>query len=133
MPTEPSQTPAEEAEDEGGLPLTGMLDMVFILVIFLMIAVNFQTAALPVDLPDLEAPEAAGRTDLELSLDAEGALYLGGRPLELSELRQKARAGELEGRTATLRADENGPVGTFVQTLEVLESAGLTELQIGAR
>jgi len=129
----PRRAPEEEVDDEGPLPLTGMLDMVFILVIFLMIAVNFQTAVLPVDLPELEAPEAAGRSDLELAIDAEGALFLGGRPMELSELRRRARAGDFQGKRAVLRADAAAPTGVFVQALEVLQTAGVRDLQIGAR
>lgn len=127
----------EAGESGEDLPLTSMLDAVFILLIFLMIAVNFQEAALPLDLPGVaDAPGAGDDVFATVLVDADERIFVsgGGRkltPVQAGELRKIAEGWA--HRTVRLEADASANFASVVGVFDALRSAGVEKLRIGVR
>ncbi|MBX7056806.1 MAG: biopolymer transporter ExbD [Leptospirales bacterium] len=113
-------------EDAPSLPLISLLDIVFILVLFLIVAVNSATLLAPTELPALGGRGAGA--DLQLSLGLNGELQWAGRSLTLGQLR--LRAAELHGRRIQLQAHRRAPLERFLQLSALLKELGVAELQV---
>jgi biopolymer transport protein ExbD len=63
-----------------GLSLTAMVDVLFLMIIFLVLGANFEQLE-TVNLPEAHGRASEGRIVLSLELRRDGALLLQGRPL----------------------------------------------------
>lgn len=63
-----------------GLSLTAMVDVLFLMIIFLVLGANFEQLE-TVNLPEAHGQASAARAVLSLELRRDGALLLQGRPL----------------------------------------------------
>ncbi len=78
-----------DAPETPAFPLTAMIDVLFLMVIFLVLGANFDPVA-SVELPEARGG-AAGPAMLRVELNAQGALLLEGRALEPAEALQALR------------------------------------------
>ncbi len=128
---------AENGEGGEDLPLTSMLDAVFILLIFLMIAVNFQESALTLDLPEVaEAPGTGDDVYATVLVDAEERIFVSGGGLQLREVQDAELRNVAEGwsrRAIRLEADAAANFAAVVRVFDALRSAGVERLRIGVR
>lgn len=126
---------ADEAE---GPDITPLLDVVFILLIFFIVAAAFAVRGMDVDLPPVKNSRPLAGQIIELRLAADGSLTCEGKPLTpetLGEfLRYRAEtdrlAGMREGRNLVLRSDPNAPVAALVRIVDVVRSMGGDKLVI---
>ena len=120
------------------ISLTGLIDVVFLLLIFFMVSTTFEhQAVLKVDLP--EAKNVSAPTDqpnsFELVIDAKGQFYLNDRQL----IDGKAAtinaafieaAGDDRNIPVILRADAETPHHFVVTAMDVTAQLGFTRLSI---
>ncbi|MEM6458042.1 MAG: biopolymer transporter ExbD [Planctomycetota bacterium] len=117
------------------LPLAGMVDILFLLLIFFMTASVFRDAELSMDvaLPTSETAEAAvgPANQIIITIDAENRVFLGERAVPIENLR-----GILEdlvavapNDAAVIRADGDADWGVGVRVMDLAQQAGLTQVQ----
>lgn len=127
------------------LDLTPMVDVVFQLVLFLLLATNFKTPKKPdvapreetpgiqVDLPRAGA-EAVIREkkDINVWIAAEGGIYLGADPVDLAALRARFQAAKRDdpNTLVVVKADRGVPHGDVVEVMDLARDVGLTRLAI---
>lgn len=115
--------------------LTALIDVIFILVIFVVLAASFtRLRALDVELPEAEASAAAPQDGLTVELPAAGPLRLAGRPVALEGLAAAlAAAGGGPTQPVLLLVDTHAEAGRAVAVLGALRAAGYLTVSIAAR
>jgi biopolymer transport protein ExbD len=120
---------------DGGvsIDLTPIIDMVFLLLIFFLVATTFHQSeremqiALPV--ASAGAPISALLQELVINVDAEGGIVVSGRTVSPDDLRSivsKAVAANPEQKV-TVRGDRNTAYSNVVAVLDICKSAGIQE------
>lgn len=123
-----------DVQDSGPtIDLTPIVDMVFLLLIFFLVATTFQQAEreMQVALPFAQhsGPVSAALRELIVNVDADGNLYVSARrvsPEELRDIVEAAVAANPEQRV-TVRGDRHASYGDVVRALDVCKGAGIQQ------
>jgi len=109
-----------------GIELTPLIDVVFLLLVFLILTANFQPAVLELELPGGATEEAGQEPAVLLELAADGTLALDGAAVTASALDGALRAAlvPLASRAVRLRADERVPFGRLLPVIEAARASG---------
>lgn len=118
------------------LPLAGMVDVLFLLLIFFMTASVFRDAELSMDvtLPTSEtAASAVGPAQqIVITVGEDNRVFLGERavPIEnlLPVLNQLVEVAPND--SVVVRADQNSNTGVAVRVMDLAQQAGLTQVSI---
>ncbi|MEM9416256.1 MAG: biopolymer transporter ExbD [Planctomycetota bacterium] len=119
------------------LPLAGLVDVLFLLLIFVMSTYSMREQELMVDvgLPAMDSGETGGAEGLKIiiSFDADGQVFLGQRPIEFADLRSELqRLVDIDpDQTVIIRGDKAGNYGLFMEVLDTARAAGLEDIQLG--
>lgn len=124
---------ARQVDQELSLELTPLIDMVFLLLIFFLVATTFHQEeremqiALPV--ATSAGPISALLQELVINVDEEGHIILGGRRIEPEVLRSRiAEAVELNPQQkVTVRGDRRTAYANIVTVLDICKGAGIQE------
>ncbi len=122
-----------EFEETATIELTPMIDMVFLLLTFFLVATTFHqeeremNIALP--LANASAPITAMLREFVVNVDRDGTIVVNGTTVELDELRSLV-AGAVEtnpDQKVTVRGDRNTPYAGIVSVLDVCKQGGIQE------
>lgn len=125
-------------EDEPAINLTPMIDVVFTLLVFFMLATTFAERE---RLLDLELPYASAATskkeqpqELVINVAREGKVWVDGKSLEEPQLaRVLSDTAHRDRRTmVTIRGDRRGAYDGIVHVLDACMQAGLQDVSLGA-
>lgn len=122
---------SESAEDAGP-DITPLLDVVFILLIFFIVASAFAVRGMDVELPPAASSRPLAGRILELRLAEDGSLSCEGKTLTPEALgtflRYRAETDRLAGMTQerqlVLRAAPQAPVAALVRIVDVVRGLG---------
>ncbi len=123
--------------DELTLNLTPMIDVVFLLLIFFMVATTFlePEKQLEIDLPRAESGGSADeeRDEIVINVTSDGRVLLSGEEVDESGLRTALRsAADRDPATAvTIRGDRAARHESIVGVMDACGSAGLFNLSVG--
>ena len=122
-----------EDDFDAGIDLTPLIDVVFMLLLFFILAATFSPPVLQVALPTAgtatEVPDDPAR--LALAIDAEGILHHGGAPIGI-----EAVPGLLSSHpdgAVELRVDRAAPFDAFVGVMDQLRAHGRSDVLITAK
>lgn len=130
--------PLRRRPRELGLPdITPLLDVVFILLIFFVIAAAFSVHGVDMRLPQSSAARTyAGRT-VEIAIAADGSLRADGEPITLRDLgfivRRNASGETGAPRQILIKADGEAAVGVFLRAIDTIRDNGGDRLVIAAQ
>ena len=121
----------------GGLELTPMIDVVFLLMIFFLVASKLEEADRSIDvvLPKASAakPLTTRLREFIINIDRKGNYYAGARPVDLVELERllkQTAADNPKGQKVTVRADEDVPHKFVVGAMNACVQAGIDDYQV---
>ena len=123
----------EEAKTVASIELTPIIDMVFLLLIFFLVATTFQQEEreMQIALPfaGSAAPISTILQDIIINVDADGKIILGGRFIEIQELRSIITAAMKNNpdQKVTIRGDRGTPYANIVSVLDICKQAGIQE------
>jgi biopolymer transport protein ExbD len=123
-------------EDEPTMNLTPMIDVVFTLLVFFMLATKFaeRERSLDVDLPAASAAQetAASLEELVINVTRDGRVSIEGRTLAGDDLYRvlEEAARRSPGRPVVLRGDRKGAYDEIVTVLNECMRAGLSDLSL---
>lgn len=124
-------------ENEPGLGIAPLVDIVFLLLIFFMLTSHFDIASgIRISLP-----KAAHRVlqqekeNITLVMDSNGKIYLKGKKIKDSELEKKIHllVEKKDMIHLVLQADKEARHGRVVQIMDLAKSAGIRSIIIAAR
>jgi len=123
----------------GDLNMAPMIDVVFLLLIFFMVATTYATIEeqIDLDLPVAESGEAPTEVpdELVVDVDREGNLFLAGAPIDeggLTALFERTARADPDT-PVTVRGDERSNLGRIVGVLDLCRLAGLTNAGLRTR
>jgi biopolymer transport protein ExbD len=124
---------AKETEARVSIELTPLIDMVFLLLIFFLVATTFhqEEREMQIALPAAKAagPISANLRELIINVDRDGQIFVGGRsstPGELRELVTQRVAVNPEQKVA-IRGDRGTVYANVVRVLDICKAAGIQE------
>ena len=118
------------------LPLAGMVDVLFLLLIFFMTASVFRDSELSMDvsLPTSETAEAAvgPANQIIISVGQDNTVYLGERAVPIDQLLAVLNqlVAVAPNDSVVVRADQNSNTGVAVRVMDLAQQAGLTQVSI---
>ena len=119
--------------EEANLGLTPLVDVVFLLLIFFVVATSFNEPQLALELPGAENAESVSveRDAIQVTITPEEELLVDGDALPWEELEAEL-AARAEGAEPLLelRAAAAAPHGRVVEVLDRARANGLTEVSI---
>jgi biopolymer transport protein ExbD len=120
-----------------GLEMTPMIDIVFLLMIFFLVAskLDEDDRSLDVILPQASAakPLTARPREFVINIDRAGNYYAGARPVPLEELATllvQSAADNPQRQTVILRADEETAHKFVVAAMDACVRAGIDDYQV---
>jgi biopolymer transport protein ExbD len=123
----------QQSDAGASIDLTPIIDMVFLLLIFFLVATTFQQTEreMKIALPAASAaqPISAALRELVVNVDAEGRIVVSGRPLDgdgLSALVRQAVATNPQQKV-TVRGDRTVAYAHIVRVLDICKGAGIQE------
>ncbi|MEQ8843317.1 MAG: biopolymer transporter ExbD [Phycisphaerales bacterium] len=117
-------------DDTPSIEMTPIIDMVFLLLIFFLVATTYQQSEreLAIALPEAEAagPISTMLREIIINVDARGDIIVGGQTLSLDELRTLvADAVRVNpDQKVSVRGDKDLPYGVIARVLDVCKHAG---------
>ncbi len=121
---------------KSGLDLTPMVDIVFQLLIFFMVATTMErNPQLRVDLPQASSATAEPSIDLVITIDRKGNIYADEKKVSWKALSSKLKslAARKPDALIVIRADSQVPHGRVVKVMDLASSYGLKRLAIATR
>lgn len=119
-----------------GIRLTPLIDVVFILLVFFMLASSFlDWRAFELGLPPAEATPDPGSDPIVIDVTAAGAIELAGEPVSAGELagRIAAMLREHPDRPVLVRPDDQAPVQATVGVLDRLQAGGIEAASLAGK
>jgi biopolymer transport protein TolR len=111
--------------------MTPLIDVVLVLLVIFIMAAPLMVSRLTLNLPKLDgAATTDARPSLQVTLDAEGRLYLAEQPISAEGLSERASqaAASHPATEVHLRADSRVPYGTVAEVISRVQKAGLTRI-----
>ncbi len=125
------------SEEDAGVNLTPLIDVVFLLLIFFMVSTTFDTTSeIKIELPEASANQTPTPADkVTILIDPRGFFYLNGRRLKnrkadslLLELHRLV--GSNKETPVVIQSDAGSPVQSLVTAMDVVGQAGLRHLSV---
>ena len=125
-----------ETEQEFEINILPMIDVIFSILAFFIISSLFLTKSrsLPVDLPSAQTAQPEQTEQIDITLEADGDLFLNRQPIQMDELK-----GALEATISSdseslviVNADKNVPHGEVVKVMDRLRQVPGATMAIAA-
>lgn len=117
--------------------VTPLVDVMLVLLIIFMVTAPLLVSGVPIDLPDSKAGALKqDNTPIQVSLNAEGEIYIDEQLVPADELAAKlaaiseARAGEAEGPRIYVRADRQLDFGNVMRVMGEVNAAGFKKVAL---
>lgn len=114
--------------------LSALIDVVFILVIFIVLGASFQRVrAVGVKLPATEATATPAREQLTVTLRPEGRVEVRDEPLPMSALQAALTMARPRHDAVLVVADRDTALARVVAVLDAARAAGFTAVSVAAQ
>ncbi|GJL79267.1 MAG: biopolymer transport protein ExbD [Nitrospinaceae bacterium] len=131
----------KEEEENFGMEMTPMIDVVFLLLIFFMVSTVFVdfNRRMDLTLPSSKSSTLDESTKtLEIEMTADKQIFFNGRKATLITLEKmigelKGKSSGEEKRTAIIRADKNLPYGNVIKVMGILQSSGVPDISVAVK
>lgn len=124
---------AQESKQGVSIEMTPMIDMVFLLLIFFLVATTFhqEEREMQVALPKANAtgPVSVSLRELIINVDSEGGIVVGGRTVGVDDLRAMIQEAVKVNpdQKVSVRGDRATAYANVVRVLDVCKSGGIQE------
>lgn len=118
-------------QEAPSINLSALIDIVFILVIFVVLAANFQRLkGIEVDLPEAAATSTLEDKALTITVPRKGPIQLDDVPVEADRLRAELQHRRLSHESIILKSDGAADFERAVQVLAEARAAGFESVSI---
>lgn len=123
-------------EEDTGINLTPMLDIVFIMLIFFVVTASFvKESGIEINRPTAETSLRVEHGNLLIAITPQGEIWLAGEPVApamLAHRVERLHAENPEG-SVIIQGDSGAPIGLLVKVMDQVRLAGVTRIAIAAQ
>ncbi|SMF20574.1 ExbD/TolR family protein [Pseudobacteriovorax antillogorgiicola] len=124
------------AEEEAGIDMTPMLDIVFIMLIFFIVTTSFvKESGIDVNRPSAATATKKERANILIAISDAGEIWIQKRRVDVRSVRanvEKLHAENPEG-SVVIQSDKGAKTGTLIQVMDQVRLAGVTAVSIAAK
>ena len=124
-------------EEDYSINLPSMTDIIFLLLIFFMVATVLKdsTRRLDVQLPEARSGQATEARRLTIEMAADGTMSLNGELVTQEQLEQQLRpTGETDGqRSVVIKADKRLAYGNVIEIMGLCQAAGIADIAVAVK
>jgi biopolymer transport protein ExbD len=122
-------------QEEDGIDMTPMLDIVFIMLIFFIVTATFvKESGLDVTRPDAETAVKQSRVGILIAIGENNEIFINRRRIDLAAVRanvERLHAENPQG-GAVIQADKKAATGVLVEIMDQVRLAGVGAISIAA-
>jgi biopolymer transport protein TolR len=114
----------------GEINVTPLVDVVLVLLLVFMVTAPMMSRGIDVSLPVANQPQIPPEDRLTVSINAEGRIYVGDRPVNIVLLEDQIRSmtsGHPES-VVYLRADESLRYAQVIRVVDIIKRAGIDRI-----
>ncbi|MBP5698301.1 MAG: biopolymer transporter ExbD [Alphaproteobacteria bacterium] len=111
--------------------MTNLMDVMMVLLVVFMVAAPLMTSGIPLELPKVGGGTLDGKeTSINISVDKDGAYYIGQSVIEPDTIIDKIMAikGENQEVTITISGDASSAYGSVIGLMAMLKEAGFSKV-----
>ncbi|MCB1142722.1 MAG: biopolymer transporter ExbD [Leptospiraceae bacterium] len=115
------------------IDLSGLMDIIFILLIFVMISISFQKqiTSLEMDLPDSNGSGNSENEETEIAIFEDGKILLAKNRIEIEDLVSEIK--KIQPKGIVLNIEKKVPYETFILISEKLKNLGIKNIRLGIK
>jgi biopolymer transport protein ExbD len=124
------------SEDIAQIDMTPLIDMVFILLIFFIVATSFvRESGVEVNRPQAASADAKEKVSMIIGITATGRIFIEGHEIDIHNVKGRMNSflAEVPGGNVVIVADKNCSTGTTIRVLDACRLAGVTNLSVAAK
>ena len=122
-------------DEDVGINLTPMIDIVFIMLIFFIVTASFvKESGIAVDRPGAETAVVEQHVALIVAIDADDGVWVNHRRIDVQAVRAYVERMHLENPqgAVVIQADKRSSNGTFVKVLDQVRLGGVEKISVAA-
>ena len=125
----------KQSKRESSVNITSLIDVIFMLVIFFMIASTFNKTAIPVSLPKSNTETETPVHTISVTVDSSGSVYVNDEQVPEDEVISKISAAITQGadKNAVLYCDEDVHLSKVVSTIDAMNEGGIENVAVKTR
>ena len=114
----------------GEINVTPMVDVVLVLLLVFMVTAPMMSRGIDVQLPVANQPQIPPQDRITVSLNAEGRVYVGDRPVNITLLEERLRGmtSVSSDPVVYLRADESLRYSEVIKVVDLIKRAGIDRI-----
>lgn len=115
--------------------MTPLIDMVFILLIFFIVATSFvRESGVEVDRPQAASATTKKNVSMVIGVTSSGRIYIEGHEIDIQNIkgRMESFLAEVPGGSVVIAADKSCPTGITIKVLDSCRLAGVKNLSVAA-
>ena len=125
----------KKENEETGIDLTPMLDVVFIMLIFFIVTTSFvKESGIDVSRPGAATAEKKEKASILVAIDKNDGVWIDKRKIDIRSVRaniERLHAESPEG-TVVVQADEGSKTGILVKVMDQIRMAGVSNISVAA-
>jgi biopolymer transport protein ExbD len=124
------------SEDITQIDMTPLIDMVFILLIFFIVATSFvRESGVEVNRPQAASAVAREKVSMLIGITSAGRIFIEGHEIDIHNIKGRMNSflAEVPGGSVVIVADKNCTTGTTIRVLDACRLAGVTNLSVAAK
>ena len=124
------------SEDITQIDMTPLIDMVFILLIFFIVATSFvRESGVEVNRPQATSAIAREKVSMLIGITSAGRIFIEGHEIDIHNIKGRMNSfiAEVPGGSVVIVADKNCTTGTTIRVLDACRLAGVTNLSVAAK
>jgi biopolymer transport protein ExbD len=123
------------AEEDAGIDMTPMLDIVFIMLIFFIVTTSFiKESGIDVNRPTAQTAERKERGNIIVAIRSDGEVWIDKRMVDIRAVRanvERLHAENPQG-GVVITADQQARTGILVQVMDQVRLAGIEDVSIAS-
>lgn len=123
------------SDDLPEIDMTPLIDMVFILLIFFIVATSFvRESGIEVDRPQAASATSKENISMLIGVTSAGRIYIEGHEIDIQNIkgRMDSFLAEVPGGSVVIAADKSCPTGITIKVLDYCRLAGVKNLSVAA-
>lgn len=124
------------SEDVAEIDMTPLIDMVFILLIFFIVATSFvRESGVEVNRPQASTAMSKENVSMIVGINSAGRVYIEGHEIDIANIKGRMNSflAEVPGGSVVIVADKSCPTGVTIKVLDACRLAGVANVSVAAK